>query len=297
MPFAPTGPRWSHEGRDWPHRAASAFIAADGPRWHVQRFGDGPPLLLLHGAGGATHSFSALAPLLAQGRSVIVPDLPGHGFTPVMGRPNLPNMARAVAALLNAMKSAPTAIIGHSAGAAIALRMTLDGLVAPDRLISLNGALFPFGGLAGQLFPPLARVMFLNPMTPQLFSWTASDRRRVEKLIRDIGSTIPATQIDRYHQLFRAPGHVYGALAMMAHWDLDPLIRDLPALQTPLLHVVGERDRAVPPADGARLAQIVPMAEIHRLPNRGHLAHEEDAAETAAVIQGFLDARDDAVIV
>ena len=80
-----SGPRWEREGRDWPNRTYSRFVQAARLRWHVQLMGDGPALLLLHGTGAATHSWRALAPLLAERFTVVAPDLPGHGFT--QGRP------------------------------------------------------------------------------------------------------------------------------------------------------------------------------------------------------------------
>src|SRR3954465_15975067 len=72
---------WDRDGRDWPHREASRFIEAAGLRWHVQIMGQGPAALLLHGTGASTHSFLDLAPLLARRFTVVMPDLPGHGFT------------------------------------------------------------------------------------------------------------------------------------------------------------------------------------------------------------------------
>ena len=57
---------WSRDGADWPNRDASIFVEAAGIRWHVQRMGEGPPLLLIHGTGAATHSWRGLLPLLAQ---------------------------------------------------------------------------------------------------------------------------------------------------------------------------------------------------------------------------------------
>ena len=82
-----TDPRWAIEGRNWPHRGHSRFVLAGRLRWHVQTFGPdtAPIMLLLHGTGAATHSWRDLAPLLAMRFRVIVPDLPGHGFT--RGRP------------------------------------------------------------------------------------------------------------------------------------------------------------------------------------------------------------------
>jgi magnesium chelatase accessory protein len=48
--------------------------------------------------------------------------------------------------------------------------------------------------------------------------------------------------------------------------------------------IVGERDRAVPPRDAARLRTLIPGAEVVRLPGLGHLAHEEDARAVARAI-------------
>ncbi|MFY0022431.1 hypothetical protein ABTQ05_21120, partial [Acinetobacter baumannii] len=59
-------PDWATDGRDWPHRDASRFVDAGRVRFHVQVMGSGPPLLLIHGTGAATHSWRDVAPLLAE---------------------------------------------------------------------------------------------------------------------------------------------------------------------------------------------------------------------------------------
>ena len=86
---------FARDGADWPNREASRFVEAGGLSWHVQVMGQGPDLLLLHGTGGATHSWRGLAPLLAQHFRVVAPDLPGHGFTTARRAPDLslPGMA------------------------------------------------------------------------------------------------------------------------------------------------------------------------------------------------------------
>ena len=58
--------RWQRAGRDWPNREASRFLRAEGIEWHVQIAGSGPDLLLLHGAGAATHSWAGLLARLAE---------------------------------------------------------------------------------------------------------------------------------------------------------------------------------------------------------------------------------------
>lgn len=277
---------WERDGQDWPNREASRFVRVANVRWHVQDLGQGPALLFVHGTGASTHSWRGLAPRLAARFRVIAPDLPGHGFTRIIGddRLSLPGMARSLDQLLRALDVRPAVAAGHSAGAAILLRMCLDGRIAPAGLVSLNGALLPFDGLAGRVFPLMANLLFLNPVTPRVFAWRAGDRSRVERLIRDTGSRLDREGIDLYQRLFRSPRHVASALGMMAGWKLDTLLGDLPRLQTPLVLVVGANDRAVPPATSRRVQELVSGAELVSLPDLGHLAHEERPAVVADIV-------------
>jgi magnesium chelatase accessory protein len=280
------GPAWDREGLGWPLRAYSRFVPAAGLRWHVQVLGSGPAVLLVHGTGAATHSWRGLAPLLAQRFTVVAPDLPGHGFTelPPPDRLSLPGMADALSGLLAALGTRPTLVVGHSAGAAVLARMCLDGRIAPQALVSLNGALLPLRGFPGQIFAPLAKLLAWTGLVPQLFAWHAGDRAVIERLLRDTGSTLDAEGVELYARLARNPGHVAAAFGMMAHWDLEPLVRDLLRLRPALVLVVGTNDRTIPPEEAARVRALVPTATVVRLPGLGHLAHEERPQEVAAII-------------
>jgi magnesium chelatase accessory protein len=282
---------FEREGRDWPNRSASRFVTAAGMRWHVQQMGDGPKILLLHGTGASTHSWAGLLPLLAERFSVTAVDLPGHGFTgvPLEGRLSLPGMSRAVGDLLRALDLTPELAAGHSAGAAILARMTLDGLIAPKAIISLNGAFLAFRGVAGHLFSPLAKMLALNPFVPWMLSWHASDRGVVEKLLRETGSKLDRRGVDLYARLFANSGHVAAALQMMASWNLRPLEQALPKLSIPLILVVANDDRTVPPYQAEAIAAQVPKARVVRVPRLGHLAHEENPAALAQVVAEIAD--------
>jgi magnesium chelatase accessory protein len=282
--FALERPLFARDGADWPLREHSRFVEAGGVRWHVQRLGAGPPLLLLHGAGGATHSWRGLAPLLAQRFEVLAMDLPGQGFTePGRAEVSIPGMAKAVAALLAAEEFRPDVVVGHSAGGALAARLCLDGSISPGAFVGINAALTPFPGVAGVLFPPLARVMNLNPLWPRLFSWSA-DREAVARLIAGMGSRLDTRGLDLYARLLSKSGHCAGTLAMMANWRLDKLAAELPKLKVPALLIVGAKDRAVPPEDGRRLAAELTGARVVEIPGVGHLAHEENPEAVAALI-------------
>jgi magnesium chelatase accessory protein len=278
---------WRQQGADWPNRAFSRFVRAGGLNWHVQVMGEGPVLLLVHGTGAASHSFRDVAPLLAGKYRVVVPDLPGHGFTdaPPTYRMSLRDMSTAVGDLLAALGAQPALVAGHSAGAAIAARLALDGRIAPQTLVSLNGALLPIPGLPGQVFSGVAKTLALLPAVPWLFSWRAGDRAAVEKMIAGTGSTLDARGVDLYARLLRDPGHVRNVLAMMANWELEGLARDLPKLRPRLVLVSAGNDRAVPVSVARKVEKLVPGSEIVMQPGLGHLSHEEQPDETAALLE------------
>lgn len=284
---------WDREGRDWPNREASRFVQSGGMRWHVQSMGSGPTLLLVHGTGAATHSWRDLAPLLARDFTVVAPDLPGHGFSDALpsGQPTLPAMASALRALLDTLAIEPEFALGHSAGAAIVARLALDAaLVAASPLrgwVSINGALLPLPGLPGVVFRPIARVLALNPLTSRVFAWRAADTAAVERLIASTGSRLDPAGVEWYRRVVRRPDHVRGALAMMAHWDLRSLQRDLPGLRLPALLITGAHDRTVPCAESARAGSLLANSEILEMPGLGHLAHEEQPEATAQIIRSW----------
>lgn len=288
---------WSREGPHWPHRALSRFVPALGLRWHVQYAphpdAQAPTLLLLHGTGASTHSWRGLIPLLQPHVSVLALDLPGHGFSSmpeghqVAARCSMLGMAQGVAAVLRALGVVPSVVVGHSAGAAIACRMALDGLLSPARLWSMNGALLPLDGWAGQLFSPLAKLLVKAPLVPELFSWRAAHTDVLQKLLDGTGSHLDPQGRALYRQLIGNPGHAGAALAMMAHWDLHALWRDLPGLRTPLALVVGTNDRIVPPQAAQRVALALlhqPTPQVVQMQGLGHLAHEEQPGAIASLL-------------
>lgn len=303
---------WDRDGADWPLREHSRFISQGHLRWHVQRLLPPPSaaaaarpqrLWLLHGTGASTHTWRDAAPILAQHHEVISVDLPGHAFTrgAVDEDLTLPGMARALIALQAALSEADQhgpaspshaggaparadVWIGHSAGAAVALQVMMLQPAVVREVISLNGALLPWGGRAASLFMPVARALATNPWTTRFFVWNARRPRTVDLLLRDTGSVIDERGHRLYERLAHNEVHLRAVLRMMAQWELEPFARELPQLQGRVTLISSAQDGTVPPSISARAAALIPGSKLIALPRWGHLGHEEAPAEWASLV-------------
>ncbi len=285
---------WTREGRIWPHREASKFVRMGAVSWHIQRMGEPrkPQALLLHGTGASVHSWRHLMPMLAEDFAVTAMDLPRHGFT--SGHPpeamSLPSMAYEIARLLDTLDLTPDLVIGHSAGAALALQLALDHSYSGP-IVGLNSALRPFPGPAAQIFPAVAKLLFVNPFVPRVFSKMATFNGEAKRfLFRSTGSKIDAEGLACYEALLANSRHTKGALAMMANWDLPTLKTRMHELTNPILMVHSDLDAAIP-LDWAKEAHgNLPTSQLEVLHDLGHLAHEEAPERVLPAIIRFAQA-------
>jgi magnesium chelatase accessory protein len=271
---------------DWPFKAESSLIPTGRHRFWVIDTGpkDAPALLLLHGTGASGHSFRRTIPGLSQTHRTITPDLPGHGCSAkgFSGRLGLDAMAQDLWTLLDTLQIQPQAIIGHSAGAAIGLRMA--ELRPVPQVIGLNAALGEFDGAAAFLFPIIAKGLATLPFASSAITAFFGRPGTVERILTGTGSPLDAQGRAQYLRLVRDPDHVTGALGMMADWKLQGLLDRLPQTQTKVTLIASEGDRAVPAQVSIDAAKRIPGARLHLLPKLGHLAHEETEDGLSALI-------------
>lgn len=277
---------WTADGADWPNRAFSRFVEVGDCRWHIQRAGTGPKILLVHGTGASTHSWAGLFSALAARCDVLAADLPGHAFTRCTSpkSSSLSGMASALKELMSETGFQPDHIVGHSAGAAIAIRLAATTTKPPKNIVGLNGALKPLPGIAGLAGPAIARAVTFSSLMVSAISRSARDQERVARLIRSTGSEPSSPYLEIYTRLFASPSHVRGAMRMMANWDVSRIQSDIDRADCPLVLITGDRDHAVSPAEASSLARC--NTNVHHVPLRGlgHLAHEEDPELLAATI-------------
>jgi pimeloyl-ACP methyl ester carboxylesterase len=252
--------------------------------------GQGPPLILVHGLGGASFNFTELAPLLARRRRVLVPDLPGHcGTEPLPAVDGLGDLAAHVVRVAEREGMLPAAVLGYSMGGVVALRLA----VAWPQLVSALALVAPAG--------------------------IVSTTRRAEIWMTVVSALRPARQVARLRgliarrPLLRYPVFGYwgaadpaalspeGVLGFLEgpprHTDVgaagralvaDDPRQDLERVGCPTMLLWGARDRLVPLADGFEYARRL-RCPIRALPAAGHLVVGEQPEACAEVLADFLD--------
>jgi magnesium chelatase accessory protein len=276
---------------DWQQRVHSRRVAAAGLDWHVQVAGQGPTVLLLHGTGASAHSWAGLLPLLQGAATVVVPDLPGHAFTrgATPEQLTLPRMAAALGALLQALQLPPAhLVVGHSAGAALALRMALSAEHPPAAVLGFAPSLVAPPEIYTRWLAPLVNPVATSGPVARLMSGVAARSGLIDLLLDSTGSRLTPAQRQPYKTLFSERSHVRGAVGFMAAADLPALNADAARLRSRMAFVMGQGDRWIPErALRPVLQRCYPDADAQAWPG-GHLVHEEQPARAAQRVLALL---------
>lgn len=276
---------------DWPNRASSRRVATETVDFHVQRAGQGPSVILIHGTGSATHTWRDVMPRLAADYDVIALDLPGHGYSgwPRFSRFSLDNFSTAVRDLVRSLEVVPAAIVGHSAGAAIAFRLGIDGHFDTARFVALNGALEPFGGMFAPLFKPMARAAAMTPFLASAIGRRARDAGVVRRMLASTGSPLGPAGVRWYQALLTREPHVRATIRMMADWDIGGIGSSLRPIAHRCHLVAAAGDLAVPPVQARRLAMRHPGLALSEIESAGHLAHEEAPERVTGCLRAAIE--------
>jgi pimeloyl-ACP methyl ester carboxylesterase len=115
------------------------YADVNGLSMYYEEHGEGDPLVLLHGGIAGGEIFAEIAPALAQGRRVIVPDLQGHGRTAHIDR-NLraEDLADDVAALIRHLGLERADVLGYSLGGAVTWRLAIQHRERVRRIVVVS---------------------------------------------------------------------------------------------------------------------------------------------------------------
>jgi magnesium chelatase accessory protein len=277
---------------DWPNRSFSRQVQTGDLSWHVQMAGEGSAhVLMLHGTGSSAHTWGELFTELRKKYTVIAPDLPGHGFTKNFGIKNL--SLDSLASKLTELREALNIeyfdhIIGHSAGATLALSYTLQNKQAKS-IVGLNPSLISLPGFYHRFVAP-----FLNPIvTSSFFTAVLADlmphTKMIDSLIDSTNTKLDTTKRDRYKTLFKNADHLNGSMSFMAGTDIPGLLEQCQKIQSKLTFILTEDDGWIPaPALRQVIKQYFAQAKVIEI-NGGHMFHEANEIYAIVLIEDALN--------
>jgi pimeloyl-ACP methyl ester carboxylesterase len=265
------------------------FGEARGVRMRYFVGGAGPPIVLVHGLTGCASNWTEVAPRLARRHRVLVPDLPGHGGSaPLPASPNLDAFADRVRLVARDEGMLPAALVGHSLGGLVVLRLALRWPEAATAVVLAAAA-----GIESVTRRAQFWVMLFGFMRPG----------RLVSPLRGLLARRPRLRgavFNRYQvadPLSLSPAAVEGFLAPHAlHTDARSagrvLIRDDPRVDLggvgcPCLVLWGARDLQVPIDDAFEYARRL-RAPLRTITNCGHLLIGERPDAVADAIDSFL---------
>ncbi|MEF8907161.1 MAG: alpha/beta hydrolase [Haloarculaceae archaeon] len=265
---------------DIPDAATERTVTANGQQVHYLTAGEGDPtLFLLHGGiiDAAHITWGEHVGPLAEHATVLAPDLPGYGASPVPdGEWSVPHHVDTVAAMLEELDVEDAVLAGVSMGGGVAVGVGLEAPERVDRLVAFD----PFalgGGLPnGWLTWLLAKIQVTNHLAIALMR---RSRGFVESSVNGLcyeGNEVSDVTVDRVFQEVERPnaGAAFRKLRdYEVTWngyrtDYSPLLGEL---TVPARFVHGREDDLVPLSVSERAHERVPDSELFVLEECGHI--------------------------
>lgn len=241
--------------------------------------GSGRPIVFLHGLQGGAQSWMPQLTALSDRFRVIAWDAPGYGGSdPVAG--SIDDFATAALEFITARLSEPAAVVGHSLGGVITLRMaSLRPHVMSRIVLSCTHpghGRQPDAGVSGRYSRRMEELATL----PR----DEYGRRRAHGMLPDDAPAHAVEAIARIASVVRPEG-IAAAIQAIESADLRP---HLAAINLPTLVVTCERDRVVSPERVSPLLELLPDVRHVRLSGLGHAPYYENPERYNAGITPFL---------
>ena len=272
------------------------YVEAGGLSVRYLVAGEGPPLLLLHGAGENALDWRWVMPDLAAAHGVYATDLPG---SPGSARPATgysPGFfEHFVAAFLDALGLERTSMIGNSLGGLAALRLALSEPARASSLVLVGSA-----GLGREVSPAL-RALALPGYGALAVAWGKTPPGALQRALGRAAllfarpGRAPLVWLRTQYRLGRTPGFLEAQLAAIRaqvglRGQRELLAGRLPSLQVPVLVLWGARDRVLPESHGKEAATRLSEGRLEIIPGCGHLPHVERPGPFVAATEAFLRA-------
>ena len=255
-------------------------LGAEGP-WPVAVLGEGPPVLLLHGFDSSFLEFRRLAPLLASGVQLFIPDLYGFGFCPrpTGGDYSPSGVLRHLEVLAREIGSrnpAPLGLIGASMGGSVAVELARRLPEQVNRLLLLAPA-----GLTGR---PMPLPPLLDGLGVRFLALPGVRRGLCRTAFADPDAAVGAAELEIASLHLQSPGWADALRRFARSGGFAGGGSPLP--HQPITVLWGANDRILR-APQKRAALALLGERVRELDACGHLPHLDQTASVAAT---WLDA-------
>jgi len=249
----------------------------------AQEAGAGPPVVLLHGLFGAGKNLAPVQRALMESFRAITLDLRNHGASPHDACMDYPAMAADVAETLAAMGALPCALIGHSMGGKVAMRLALEQPNTITRLLVSDISPVPY---APHLAPLVAALMAL-PLRPGMTRGEAD--RALAPTIEDAtvrGFLLQNLRLDATPAWRIGLAEIAAALPAIEGWEAP----EGAIYRGPTLFVAGARSDYIRAENRAATRALFPIARFVTVKDAGHWVHADNFPGFVGVLTAFLRA-------
>jgi len=249
---------------------------------YSREFGQGDPVIILHGLFGFSDNWQTIAKGLADTHLVVTPDLRNHGRSPHVPTISYPEMAEDLKAFMEVHWMFSVAVVGHSMGGKVAMQLALSHPDMVERLVVVDIAPGQAEDNHSSIFDALRDMDLSKIKTRQEAETYLSER------IPDTGTRqFLLKNITREHD-----GRFTWKMNLPALWEhfddiLAPVHGDDP-FDKPTLFVRGSRSNYIKDADFPLIKSLFPQAEIVTVEDAGHWVHADKPAELLAILKEFL---------
>jgi esterase len=246
-----------------------------------REYGQGSPVIILHGLFGFSDNWQSVAKALADRHLVMTVDLRNHGRSPHVPTHSYPEMAEDVRAFMESHWMFHADLIGHSMGGKVAMQLALSHPDHVDRLVVVDMDPGQATDNHGDIFKALREIDFSKITTRQAAEEFLHGRIPEYSVRQFLLKNISRDDHGKFRWKMNLP------VLWASYADILAPVSGQP-FEKPALFVRGSRSNYIRDSDLPLIRQLFPQAEIVTIEGAGHWVHAEKPAELLAAVKKFL---------